>query len=170
MSKESFCLLAAYNRWANARLYAAAMDLPVEAYRRPVAVFFGSLHGTLNHLLTTDRLWLKRLTGQGEHPDQLNAIIHEDLVDLAQARVLEDERLENVVSAYTGSDLGRLHAYNTSSGSNKSSASRTSSGICSIIRPTTAGRRTRAAPFSPGRNHLRSICWLSNAGSKHRTF
>ena len=67
-----------YNRWANARLYGAALDLSDQAYRLTVGVFFGSLHGTLNHLLLTDRLWLKRLTGEGEHPAQLNAILYDD--------------------------------------------------------------------------------------------
>ena len=74
MMTDRFRQLAAYNRWANARLYAAALALSEEAYRRPTGVFFGSLHDTLNHLLLTDRLWLKRLTGQGEHPNKLNAI------------------------------------------------------------------------------------------------
>jgi uncharacterized damage-inducible protein DinB len=58
MALNQFSQLAQYNRWANARLYAAALDLPEQAYRQPVGVFFGSLHGILNHLLLTDRLWL----------------------------------------------------------------------------------------------------------------
>ena len=68
MTIEHFRQLAAYNRWANARLYAAALDLSEQAYRLHIGVFFGDLHGTLNHLLLTDRLWLKRLTGEGDHP------------------------------------------------------------------------------------------------------
>ena len=51
--------MAAYNRWANRRLYDAASALPDEEYRRPAGVYFGSLHGTLNHLLVVDRLWLR---------------------------------------------------------------------------------------------------------------
>ena len=57
---DHFRQFAAYNAWANARLYEAALDLPDEPYRRQVGVFFGSLHGTLNHLLATDRIWFKR--------------------------------------------------------------------------------------------------------------
>ena len=63
ITQGHFKLLAAYNRWANARLYAAALDLSELSYRLHTGVYFGSLHGTLNHLLLTDRLWLKRLTG-----------------------------------------------------------------------------------------------------------
>jgi uncharacterized damage-inducible protein DinB len=77
--------LAAYNAWANARLYGAALAVPEAAYRRRVGVFFGSLHGTLNHLLLTDRLWPKRLTGTGEQPNALDAILYE-LTSLRQPR------------------------------------------------------------------------------------
>ena len=72
MSVDQFKQMAAYNKWANARLYAAALDLSEQSYRLHIGVFFGGLHGTLNHLLLTDRLWLKRLTGEGDHPNQLD--------------------------------------------------------------------------------------------------
>ena len=85
--------LAAYNRWANARLYAAALDLSELSYRLHTGVYFGSLHGTLNHLLLTDRLWLKRLTGEGDLPNDLNAILYEDRIELTKARIAEDNRM-----------------------------------------------------------------------------
>jgi uncharacterized damage-inducible protein DinB len=47
MTINQFRQLAAYNRWANSRLYAAALDLSDQAYRLHIGVFFGSLHGTL---------------------------------------------------------------------------------------------------------------------------
>jgi len=41
----------------------------------PIAgVFFKSMHGTLNHLLTTDWVWMHRFTGQGPSPERLDAI------------------------------------------------------------------------------------------------
>jgi len=113
---EHFRQLAAYNRWANARLYAAALDLTEQAYRLHIGVFFGSLHGTLNHLLLTDRLWLKRLTGEGEHPNELNAIIYESRADLARARIAEDHRLIAVISKYDDAALAALQSYQTTSG------------------------------------------------------
>jgi uncharacterized damage-inducible protein DinB len=97
MTTNQFRQLAAYNRWANSRLYAAALDLSDQAYRLHIGVFFGSLHGTLNHLLLTDRLWLKRLTGEGDHPNQLNAILYEDRAELTRARI---DRLIAVVEKY----------------------------------------------------------------------
>ena len=90
--KARFEQLAAYNRWANARLYEAALALSDSDYRRDVGAFFKSLHGTLNHLLVADRIWMKRLAGEGEAPDRVNAILHDDLRQLALARA--DEGLD----------------------------------------------------------------------------
>jgi uncharacterized damage-inducible protein DinB len=74
------------------------------------------LHGTLNHLLLTDRLWLKRLTGEGEHPNQLNVILYEDRAELTRARMAEDDRLIAVVEKYDEAALATLHSYKTTSG------------------------------------------------------
>lgn len=111
-----FQQLAAYNSWANARLFEAAFALPDELYRADVGVFFHSLHGTLNHLLLTDRLWLTRLTGIGEQPNRLDEILYHDLPELARARLAEDARLLAVVDGYDDMTLARPHAYRTTSG------------------------------------------------------
>ena len=116
MTINQFRQLAAYNRWANSRLYAAALDLSDRAYRLHIGVFFGSLHGTLNHLLLTDRLWLKRLTGEGDHPNQLDTILYENRAELTRARIAEDNRLISVVEKYDEAALANLQAYKTTSG------------------------------------------------------
>jgi len=113
---DRFQQLAAYNRWANACLYAAALAMPDAAYRQPTGVFFGSLHGTLNHLLLTDRLWLKRLTGEGNHPNKLDTILYDDRIELTRARIVEDERLIAVVEQYDDAALARPVVYSTTSG------------------------------------------------------
>ena len=119
MSIENFRQLADYNHWANCRLYEAALAMSDEQYRRPIGVFFGSLHGTLNHLPLTDRVWLKRLTGEGEHPNRLDAILFEDRRELARARMAEDERLKRVIDGYTDEDLGKTKSYQTMAGTPK---------------------------------------------------
>ena len=116
ITQEHFKLLAAYNRWANARLYAAALDLSELSYRLQIGVYFGSLHGTLNHLLLTDRLWLKRLTGEGDVPNDLNAILYEDRIELTKARIAEDNRMIEVTGQYDETALRSLHSYRTTSG------------------------------------------------------
>jgi uncharacterized damage-inducible protein DinB len=122
MGIENFRQLAGYNHWANLRLYGAALEMPEEQYRRPTGVFFGSLHGTLNHLLLSDRIWLKRLTGEGEHPDRLNAILYDDRHQLLHARIAEDSRLNNVIKSYGEADLTKIISYQTTSGKRYSQA------------------------------------------------
>jgi uncharacterized damage-inducible protein DinB len=116
MLSNRFSKLAAYNRWANARLYAAALELPEALYRQPTDVFFSDLHGTLNHLLLTDRMWLARLTGDGEQPARLDLILYEDRKELTRARIGEDERIIALAGGYDEQELDQLHSYLTTSG------------------------------------------------------
>jgi uncharacterized damage-inducible protein DinB len=60
--------------------------------------------------------WLKRLTGEGEHPNQLDAIIYENRADLTRARIAEDNRLIAVVDRYDDAALASLRSYKTTSG------------------------------------------------------
>jgi uncharacterized damage-inducible protein DinB len=114
--KRTFEELAGYNRWANALVFESALELPDDLYRRKVGVFFGSLHGTLNHLVLTDRLWLTRLTGEGQQPSRLDEILYDDLADLAQARVTEDERIIQLIKGYHEVTFDQIHAYKTTAG------------------------------------------------------
>jgi uncharacterized damage-inducible protein DinB len=116
MMKAHLQRFAAYNCWANARLYEAALTLSDAEYRRDVGAFFNSMHGTLNHLLLTDRLWLKRLTGVGDHPNRLDAIIHEARRDLAMARADEDDRIVGYVAGLDEAALQERQRYQNTSG------------------------------------------------------
>src|SRR3546814_11856105 len=44
----------------NERLYAAAATLPAAELARDRGAFFGSIVGTLNHLVVADTIWLQR--------------------------------------------------------------------------------------------------------------
>jgi len=99
MGESYFLTLARYNAWANRRLYDAAARLGDIDYRADRGVFFKSMHGTLNHLLTADRVWMHRFTGDGPSPDRLDAIQHERLADLRLAREAEDRRISAYVEA-----------------------------------------------------------------------
>jgi uncharacterized damage-inducible protein DinB len=92
--ESPFSMLAAYNSWANRRLYEAAAALSDADYRADRGAFFKSVHGTLNHLLVGDRIWMKRFTGEGDAPTKLDAILFDDLPSLRSARVAEDARIE----------------------------------------------------------------------------
>ena len=94
-----------YNAWANSRLYDATARLSAEQYRADRGAFFKSVHGTLNHLLVTDRIWMQRFTGEGDAPNRLDAILFESFDDLRAARVAEDRRIVDFVD---GLDDGRI--------------------------------------------------------------
>src|SRR4029077_19586558 len=62
-AKGPIVLMARDHPWGTRRLLASIETLPEESYRRPCGLFFGSIHGTLNHLLLTDsELWYPRFT------------------------------------------------------------------------------------------------------------
>ena len=90
--------------------------LPDDLYRKNVGAYFGSLHGTLNHILTADRIWMRRLTGTGEHPEKLNAILFDDIESLRAARKEEDGRIAGFVEGLAEADFERNCDYRTLSG------------------------------------------------------
>ncbi len=90
---ETFKMFAAYNRWANELVYAAAADLPKDAFEKDVGAFFKSMKGTLNHVLVADRIWLQRYTGAGDAPGRLDETLFEDFAPLRDARMAEDQRI-----------------------------------------------------------------------------
>ena len=116
MWKPHYQLFAAYNRWANARLYDEAARLPDNARRRDLGLFFKSLHGTLNHLLVADRVWLRRLTGEGPEPTRLNEILFEDFAALRAAREAEDARIIRFVDGLAEVDFATTFEYRTLGG------------------------------------------------------
>ena len=88
--KSRYRMLAGYNAWCNERLYDAAATVSETDYRADRGAFFKSLHGTLNHLLVADRIWMKRFTGTGEQPPSLAAILYDDFAALRAARRSQD--------------------------------------------------------------------------------
>ena len=94
-----------------------AARLPDEGYRKNVGAYFGSLHRTLNHLLTADRIWMRRLTGTGDHPNQLDAILFDDLPSLRTARQAEDVRIMAFVEGLGEADFQKECDYQTLNGS-----------------------------------------------------
>lgn len=55
--------MASYNRWQNESLYGAAGTLTDAQRKESRGAFFGSIHGTLNHLLWGDQMWMSRFAG-----------------------------------------------------------------------------------------------------------
>lgn len=108
---DHYRMYAGYNAWANRALYEAVGKLDDAAYRKNLGAFFGSLHGTLNHLLCADRIWLKRFTGGGEAPTSLDTILQEDFAGLWAARQAEDARIVGYVDSLDEAQIARDITY-----------------------------------------------------------
>ena len=104
---ENYRFLAGYNSWFNGQLYAACERLPEAERKRDRGAFFGSIHGTLNHLVWADKVWLKRFAAQGVPAAALDAaalalpegaiygtVLHEDWASLKEMRGQLDAAIE----------------------------------------------------------------------------
>jgi uncharacterized damage-inducible protein DinB len=111
--KSRYAMFAGYNSWANERLYDAAARLSDADYRADRGAFFKSMHGTLNHMVVADRIWMYRFTGTGDAPTQLNAILYDDFASLRAARRAEDERITRYIEALSDADFAGLLRYRT---------------------------------------------------------
>ena len=93
-----FRLLARYNRLANQRLYQACGQLSDAERKQARPAFFKSIHGTLNHILVGDRIWLARFRGGAAPSTNLDAILYDDFAALWTARQAEDAGIEALVA------------------------------------------------------------------------
>ncbi len=103
--------MADYNSEMNRRLYMAAATLDDPARLAPRGLFWGSLHGTLCHLLWADRMWMSRFDGWARPPVTLRESAHlvADFDHLLHARAADDGRIsawaDGVTEAWLAEDL-----------------------------------------------------------------
>ena len=107
-------MLYAYNRWANARLVAAAATLSPELLNRDLAVSYRSIFGTLQHILWAEWRWLGRW--QMRAPAGRDPLECRDLAALrARWTDIEREQLE-FLQRLTAADLERPISYDNPPG------------------------------------------------------
>lgn len=111
--KSRYRMFAGYNAWCNERLYDAAAAVSDADYRADRGAYFKSLHGTLNHLLVGDRIWMKRFTGAGEQPSSLDAILYDDFEALRAARRSQDILISRYIDGLDDEALTRMVRYRT---------------------------------------------------------
>lgn len=90
---ESFRTMACYNRWMNERLYALCAKMSDDERKRDRGAFFKSIHGTFNHLLLGDRVWMGRFTGEPFHVESLDQELYADFDELRAERARTDEHI-----------------------------------------------------------------------------
>jgi uncharacterized damage-inducible protein DinB len=114
LSAEWLSACARYNRWMNDKLYGLAATLSDEIRKRDAGAFFKSIHGTFNHLLLADRVWLARFQGVTVSDElmapgirSLDQELYVDFDDLRRERALTDDELSTWVASLTDEGLAR---------------------------------------------------------------
>jgi uncharacterized damage-inducible protein DinB/SAM-dependent methyltransferase len=119
VTPEHCSTLARYNRWMNERLYAVASQLTDAERRRDRGAFFKSIHGTFNHLLLADRVWMGRFTGVNLQGDwlgpggirSLDQELYASFDELRRERVKMDDDIESWVATLTSETLSGTLRY-----------------------------------------------------------
>lgn len=86
METDQYVLMAEYNQWMNDKLYGLCSMIPDEQRRQNAGAYFRSIHGTLNHLLHVDLLWMGRFIGRELTNAVIGEDIHESFEDLRSMR------------------------------------------------------------------------------------
>jgi uncharacterized damage-inducible protein DinB len=97
--------MARYGEWMNERLYALCGKLSDAQRKEDVGAFFKSIHGTLNHLLLADRVWMGRFTGTAFKVASLADELHADFNELRAQRQVTDEEIARWAGAITDAEL-----------------------------------------------------------------
>lgn len=86
---ELYRFQARYNRWINERMYAACEQLSDAERKQDRGAFFGSIHRTLNHLVVTDQVWLRRFARAGVENGLRFEMLEGDLITIPEAYQLD---------------------------------------------------------------------------------
>ncbi len=108
---DHFKMFAGYNSWANGKLYNAAGKLSDNDYDSDCAVAFSSMHGTLNHLLGGDMIWMSRFRGTVAPSISLDTILHQTFEALRTARFAYDREIEDFVDGLDPAALDKTISY-----------------------------------------------------------
>ena len=95
----------------NERLYALLAEIPDAERKRDRGAFFGSMHGTLNHLLWGDRMWIGRFIDEPCLAPAFGADMYADFDELSREREITDRKMLNWASSVTASWLDGTLSY-----------------------------------------------------------
>ncbi len=126
--KSYFELMASYNSWMNKSVYEAASRLGFEECEKDRGAFFGSIIGTLNHILVGDTIWLKRFADHEtifssldyvrsiEAPKSLDEKLYSTLAQLETERTNMDKVIVEFASELTDNAIASSLSYKNTNG------------------------------------------------------
>lgn len=90
---DYFQRLSQYNCWMNEQLFDLCNSIPDPVRKENRGAFFGSIHGTLNHILLADKLWLGRFLNQPLEYTSLDQELFAEFEPLRQERQKTDKEI-----------------------------------------------------------------------------
>jgi uncharacterized damage-inducible protein DinB len=120
MWRDHFLHLASYGQWANGRLFDAVAKLSDEAYRADRGAFFRSIHGTLNHLLMADLLWIGRIAPPAFVTTGYDMIVEDERDALRGRREAVDKRIFDSIGDLSEADFAKPLSWITMEGEPRS--------------------------------------------------
>lgn len=127
-AREDIILLASYNATMNTKVYAAAATLSTDALHTDRGAFFGSIMGTLNHIVAGDTIWLQRFLAHPANfpalaamkeiaaPTGLTHRYSDDIGVLSVHRTRLDAIIEALAADISDADLAQPVSYRNSRG------------------------------------------------------
>ncbi|MEH6358580.1 MAG: DinB family protein [Pseudomonadales bacterium] len=124
----SYKRMARYNQWMNEAIYKASSKVNSDELNKDRGAFFGSIFGTLNHLMVGDIFWFKRFAEHQfkfpsleyfrliETPSSLKAVIHTSLASLTKEREKMDSSILLFTSELTDDAIASTLNYRNSKG------------------------------------------------------
>jgi uncharacterized damage-inducible protein DinB len=100
MDVDAIRSLHAYNRWANERLLNLAETLPSRRTRDHIGSSFGSIHGTLAHILAGEVIWLERWRG-GSPPKLMDGANFADLAAIRARWSVQQQEMDVFLAGLT---------------------------------------------------------------------
>lgn len=126
--KDHFELLSIYNQWMNSKIYESASSLSATDLTQDRGAFFGSILGTMNHIVVGDTIWLKRFANHPScvgslqevanlpNPTSLSQIVFDDIGSLFEHRTWLDRQIISWVAGLTQNDLDFVLSYHNTKG------------------------------------------------------
>jgi uncharacterized damage-inducible protein DinB len=116
MKTTDILLLYDYNCWASARILSATLQVTPEEFAAGNTSSYGSLRGTLVHILSSEMIWRRRLQGEQMPtglPREADFATPQLLHDACMA---EETRMRAYLSSLGDSDLEQICQYKSTKG------------------------------------------------------
>jgi uncharacterized damage-inducible protein DinB len=97
----------------NENIYRICQNIPDASRKENRGAFFKSIHGTLNHILLADRIWLGRFKNQPFPVSSLAQELYSDFATLARERQLSDREIESWLDRLTEAQLAQPFTYHS---------------------------------------------------------